>query len=348
MKVLKNEPLKKHTSFRVGGPAKVYVIPGDDYELRKLIEFLYEEKLPYKIIGNGTNLLVSDEGVDTIVVEIGKTLEGLTITVEGQDQETSCADKQCTVTASSGINSGIDATIEKSGKKTKSGATDPDRKKSDKSTEEKDANVYLLKVMAGTLIGKAAQFAADNSLAGMEALRGIPGTVGGAVTMNAGAYGTEMIDVLKSVDVITKEGKLLTLTPGELKLGYRYSIVPEKEYVVVSATFALKKGDKKEINALMADYQQRRKDKQPIDKASAGSTFKRPEGHFAGKLIEDCGLRGYKHGGAMVSEKHCGFVINDGTARAADIYWLICEIRKRVLLEQGVELTPEVKIWGNF
>ncbi|MCR5008699.1 MAG: UDP-N-acetylmuramate dehydrogenase [Oribacterium sp.] len=292
MKVLKNEPLKKHTSFRVGGPAKVYVIPEDDYELRKLIEFLYEEKLPYKIIGNGTNLLVSDEGVDTIVVEIGKALEGIELIP--------------------------------------------------------DANVYLLKVMAGTLIGKAAQFAADNSLAGMEALRGIPGTVGGAVTMNAGAYGTEMIDVLKSVDVITKEGKLLTLTPGELKLGYRYSIVPEKEYVVVSATFALKKGDKKEINALMADYQQRRKDKQPIDKASAGSTFKRPEGHFAGKLIEDCGLRGYKHGGAMVSEKHCGFVINDGTARAADIYWLIGEIRKRVLLEQGVELTPEVKIWGNF
>lgn len=292
MKVLKNEPLKKHTSFRVGGPAKVYVIPEDDYELRKLIEFLYEEKLPYKIIGNGTNLLVSDEGVDAIVVEIGKTLEGIELIP--------------------------------------------------------DANVYLLKVMAGTLIGKAAQFAADNSLAGMEALRGIPGTVGGAVTMNAGAYGTEMIDVLKSVDVITKEGKLLTLTPGELKLGYRYSIVPEKEYVVVSATFALKKGDKKEINALMADYQQRRKDKQPIDKASAGSTFKRPEGHFAGKLIEDCGLRGYKHGGAMVSEKHCGFVINDGTARAADIYWLIGEIRKRVLLEQGVELTPEVKIWGNF
>ena len=292
MKVLKNEPLKKHTSFRVGGPAKVYVIPEDDYELRKLIEFLYEEKLPYKIMGNGTNLLVSDEGVDAIVVEIGKTLEGIELIP--------------------------------------------------------DANVYLLKVMAGTLIGKAAQFAADKSLAGMEALRGIPGTVGGAVTMNAGAYGTEMIDVLKSVDVVTKEGKLLTLTPEELKLGYRYSIVPEKEYVVVSATFALKKGDKKEINALMADYQQRRKDKQPIDKASAGSTFKRPEGHFAGKLIEECGLRGYKHGGAMVSEKHCGFVINDGTARAADIYWLIGEIRKRVLLEQGVELTPEVKIWGNF
>ena len=182
----------------------------------------------------------------------------------------------------------------------------------------------------------------------MEALRGIPGTVGGAVTMNAGAYGTEMKDVLESVEVVTKDGSLKKLPAAELKLGYRYSIVPEEGYVVVAATFALKKGDKKLIEAEMADYQQRRKDKQPIEKFSAGSTFKRPEGHFAGKLIEDCGLRGYKHGGAEVSEKHCGFVINDGTARAADIYWLIGEIRKRVLMEQGVMLTPEVKLWGNF
>ncbi|ETP71135.1 UDP-N-acetylenolpyruvoylglucosamine reductase, partial [Lachnospiraceae bacterium JC7] len=273
------------------------------YELMKLVEFLNSEKLLYNIIGNGTNLLVSDDGVDSVVIEIGKALDGIGF---------------------------VDA----------EGAIKGEDADSD--------GIYRIRALAGTSLGKTAQFAANHSLTGMEALRGIPGTVGGAVTMNAGAYGTEMCNVLESVEVITKEGKLKKLPAEELKLSYRYSIVPEEGYVVAAATFALKKGDKKAIEAEMADYQQRRKDKQPIEKFSAGSTFKRPEGHFAGKLIEDCGLRGYRHGGAQVSEKHCGFVINDGTARAADIYWLIGDIRKRVLMEQGVELTPEVKLWGNF
>ena len=297
MKILKNEPLKQHTSFRVGGPAKVYVVPEDIEELQKLIRFLYEEKLPYDIIGNGTNLLVSDAGVDHVVVEIGRALEGIELLREANAS---------------------------------------------------DEKTYYIRVLAGTLLSKAAQFAATQELSGMEALRGIPGTLGGAVTMNAGAYGTEMKDVLYSVDVLTPEGELQTLTPAELALGYRHSVIPERGYVVVAATLALRKGDPAEIKARMADFQNRRKEKQPLDKASAGSTFKRPEGYFAGKLIEDTGLRGFRHGGAQVSEKHCGFVINDGTARAADIYWLIGEVRKRVLLEQHVELTPEVKIWGNF
>ncbi len=297
MKILKNEPLKQHTSFRVGGPAKVYVVPEDIEELQKLIRFLHEEKLPYDIIGNGTNLLVSDAGVDHVVVEIGRALEGIELLPEANAS---------------------------------------------------DEKTYYIRVLAGTLLSKAAQFAATQELSGMEALRGIPGTLGGAVTMNAGAYGTEMKDVLYSVDVLTPEGELRTLTTAELALGYRHSVIPERGYVVVAATLALRKGDPVEIKARMADFQNRRKEKQPLDKASAGSTFKRPEGYFAGKLIEDTGLRGFRHGGAQVSEKHCGFVINDGTARAADIYWLIGEVRKRVLLEQHVELTPEVKIWGNF
>lgn len=297
MKILKNEPLKQHTSFRVGGPAKVYVVPEDIEELQKLIRFLHEEKLPYDIIGNGTNLLVSDAGVDHVVVEIGRALEGIELLPEANAS---------------------------------------------------DEKTYYIRVLAGTLLSKAAQFAATQELSGMEALRGIPGTLGGAVTMNAGAYGTEMKDVLYSVDVLTPEGELRTLTPAELALGYRHSVIPERGYIVVAATLALRKGDPAEIKARMADFQNRRKEKQPLDKASAGSTFKRPEGYFAGKLIEDTGLRGFRHGGAQVSEKHCGFVINDGTARAADIYWLIGEVRKRVLLEQHVELTPEVKLWGNF
>ena len=322
MKILKNEPLKQHTSFRVGGPAKVYVVPEDIEELQKLIRFLHEEKLPYDIIGNGTNLLVSDAGVDHVVVEIGRALEGIELLPEANASDAASPLR--------GLSSSIGTAALVA---------------SDAAESEK---VYYLRVLAGTLLSKAAQFAATQELSGMEALRGIPGTLGGAVTMNAGAYGTEMKDVLYSVDVLTPEGELRTLTPAELALGYRHSVIPERGYIVVAATLALRKGDPAEIKARMADFQNRRKEKQPLDKASAGSTFKRPEGYFAGKLIEDTGLRGFRHGGAQVSEKHCGFVINDGTARAADIYWLIGEVRKRVLLEQHVELTPEVKLWGNF
>lgn len=337
MKILKNEALKLHTSFRVGGPAKVYVVPEDIEELQKLIRFLYEEKLPYDIIGNGTNLLVSDAGVDHVVVEIGRALEGIELLPEANASDaTSSLRGSSSVTGSTAKAAAGSAAARAMSEAAAVNAT---------AAEEK---IYYLRVQAGTLLSKAAQFAATQELCGMEALRGIPGTLGGAVTMNAGAYGTEMKDVLYSVDVLTPEGELQTLTPAELELGYRQSVIPERGYVVVAATLALRKGDPAEIQARMADFQNRRKEKQPLDKASAGSTFKRPEGYFAGKLIEDTGLRGFRHGGAQVSEKHCGFVINDGTARAADIYWLIGEVRKRVLLEQHVELTPEVKIWGEF
>ena len=337
MKILKNEALKQHTSFRVGGPAKVYVVPEDIEELQKLIRFLYDEKLPYDIIGNGTNLLVSDAGVDHVVVEIGRALEGIELLPEANASDaTSSLRGSSSVTGTAAKAAAGSAAARATSEAAAVNAT---------AAKEK---IYYLRVLAGTLLSKVAQFAATQELAGMEALRGIPGTLGGAVTMNAGAYGTEMKDVLYSVDVLTPEGELQTLTPAELALGYRHSVIPERGYIVVAATLALRKGDPAEIKARMADFQNRRKEKQPLDKASAGSTFKRPEGYFAGKLIEDTGLRGFRHGGAQVSEKHCGFVINDGTARAADIYWLIGEVRKRVLLEQHVELTPEVKIWGNF
>ena len=337
MKILKNEALKLHTSFRVGGPAKVYVVPEDIEEIQKLIRFLYEEKLPYDIIGNGTNLLVSDAGVDHVVVEVGRALEGIELLPEAN-----ASDATSSLRGSSSATGSTKTTV------TEVKAVNATAVKEQVNATAADEKIYYLRVLAGTLLSKAAQFAASQELAGMEALRGIPGTLGGAVTMNAGAYGTEMKDVLYSVDVLTPEGELQTLTPAELELGYRHSVIPESGYVVVAATLALRKGDPAEIQARMADFQNRRKEKQPLDKASAGSTFKRPEGYFAGKLIEDTGLRGFRHGGAQVSEKHCGFVINDGTARAADIYWLIGEVRKRVLLEQHVELTPEVKIWGNF
>ena len=301
MKVLKNELLKQHTSFRVGGPAKVYVVPENMEELQKLIRFLYEEKLPYDIIGNGTNLLVSDAGVDHVVVEVGRALEEMALLPPHA--------------ASSKASSPSEEDHE--------GAAADTKQAHNASKEESGKAVYELRVSAGTLLSKAAQFAASQGLTGMEVLRGIPGTIGGAVTMNAGAYGTEMKDVLREVEVLTREGERKTLPMEELGLDYRQSVIPEKGYIVVAATLALKNGNPVEIEARMADYQQRRKEKQPLDKASAGSTFKRPEGHFAGKLIEDSGLRGFRHGGAQVSEKHCGFIVNDGSARAEDIYWLI-------------------------
>ena len=341
MKILKNEPLKQHTSFRVGGPAKVYVVPEDIEELEKLIRFLHEEKLPYDIIGNGTNLLVSDAGVDHVVVEIGRALEGIELLPEANASDATSSLR------SSSTSIGV-AKVAACATSEAAALHATAAVKEHEKAAAADEKTYYIRVLAGTLLSKAAQFAATQELSGMEALRGIPGTLGGAVTMNAGAYGTEMKDVLYSVDVLTPEGELRTLTPAELALGYRHSVIPERGYVVVAATLALRKGDPAEIKARMADFQNRRKEKQPLDKASAGSTFKRPEGYFAGKLIEDTGLRGFRHGGAQVSEKHCGFVINDGPARAADIYWLIGEVRKRVLLEQHVELTPEVKIWGNF
>lgn len=349
MKILKNEALKLHTSFRVGGPAKVYVVPEDIEELQKLIRFLYEEKLPYDIIGNGTNLLVSDAGVDHVVVEIGRALEGIELLpVANASEATSSLRGSSSATGSADTHVASSASGSTKTAATEVKAVNATAVKEQVNSTAADEKIYYLRVQAGTLLSKAAQFAATQELCGMEALRGIPGTLGGAVTMNAGAYGTEMKDVLYSVDVLTPEGELQTLTPAELELGYRHSVIPERGYIVVAATLALRKGDPAEIQARMADFQNRRKEKQPLDKASAGSTFKRPEGYFAGKLIEDTGLRGFRHGGAQVSEKHCGFVINDGTARAADIYWLIGEVRKRVLLEQHVELTPEVKIWGEF
>lgn len=329
MKILKNEPLKQHTSFRVGGPAKVYVVPEDIEELQKLIRFLHEEKLPYDIIGNGTNLLVSDAGVDHVVVEIGRALEGIELLPEANASDATSPLR--------GLSSSIGTTV-----RVASDAAESENSAAvNEAAEEK---IYYLRVLAGTLLNKAAQFAATQELSGMEALRGIPGTLGGAVTMNAGAYGTEMKDVLHSVDILTPEGELRTLTPAELALGYRHSVIPERGYVVVAATLALRKGDPAEIKARMADFQNRRKEKQPLDKASAGSTFKRPEGYFAGTLIEQTGLKGLTVGGAQVSTKHAGFVINVGGATSADVEELIRQVQQAVYAAHGVHLEPEVRI----
>lgn len=205
----------------------------------------------------------------------------------------------------------------------------------------------ILTAEAGALLSQTANAAAAAGLGEMEFAAGIPGSVGGAVTMNAGAYGGEMKDILRSAKVLTRDGQLLTLPVEELDLGYRHSCIPEKDYVVVEAQFALTPKPEEEIRGLMSELAGRRREKQPLEYPSAGSTFKRPEGYFAGKLIMDAGLRGYTVGGAQVSEKHCGFVINRGNASAADVRTLMEDVQKRVYEKFGVTLEPEVKMIGE-
>ena len=286
-RVLKQEPMKKHTTFRVGGPAEYYMIPKRD-EIEALIRLCNHYNIPFLIIGNGSNLLVSDRGIRGAVIEIGKEMDE--IQIEGE----------------------------------------------------------RIVVQAGALLSKTAHRAMKESLTGMEFAAGIPGCVGGAVAMNAGAYGGEIKDILSCVTILTKEGEVKKLSAKELELSYRHSIISAKEYIVLDAEFVLKKGEREQIESRMEELKERRVEKQPLEYPSAGSTFKRPEGYFAGKLIMDAGLRGFQVGGAAVSEKHCGFVINRGDATAADIYQLIQEVQKEVSRRFGVKLEPEVKMVGDF
>ena len=283
-----HEPMKKHTTFRIGGPADYYLCPHSTEEMQKILQICKENNIEFFILGNGSNLLVSDKGYRGAVIQLWKNF-------------------------------------------------------SDIIAEEK-----TITVKAGALLSKVAAEALEEGLTGMEFASGIPGTIGGAVVMNAGAYGGEMKDIIKEVTVLTKEGEILTLSKEEMNFGYRTSVVKEKGYVVISVVLQLEKGDREKIRKVMDDLKERRVAKQPLDMPSAGSTFKRPEGYFAGKLIMDAGLRGFSVGGAQISEKHCGFVVNKGDATAADVLGLIREVQKRVQEQFGVTLEPEVKFLGEF
>ena len=282
-----NEPMSKHTTFRIGGKADLFV-SADEKSLPQLLKEAADEKIPVTIIGNGSNLLVGDGGIRGLVIEIGKGMDKIEIS----------------------------------------------------------DNIMI--VGAGTLLSKAANTAAEHGLSGMEFAAGIPGSVGGAVVMNAGAYGGEMKDIIMDVDVITREGEYRRLTLEELELSYRHSCIIENEYIVVRARLMLQEKDEAQIRQVMEDLKNKRIEKQPLNFPSAGSTFKRPEGYFAGKLIMDAGLRGYSVGGAQVSEKHCGFVVNKGGATASDVVKLMNDVRNKVMEEFGVELEPEVKMIGEF
>lgn len=282
------EPMKKHTTFRVGGNADFFVTPTTKEEVRAIISLCKEENMPYYILGNGSNLLVGDKGYRGVIIQIYKEMNA--IEVNGEE----------------------------------------------------------IKVQAGALLSKIGAAALDAELAGFEFASGIPGTMGGAVVMNAGAYGGEMKDILKTVTVLTPKGEELVLGNEELELGYRTSIIAKKGYIVLEAVVSLKKGTREAIKARMDELKVQRTTKQPLEYPSAGSTFKRPEGYFAGKLIQDAGLRGFQVGGAQVSEKHCGFVINKDNATAADVLELMRQVSVIVKEKFGVELEPEVKRLGEF
>ena len=282
-----NEPMKNHTSFRTGGPADVYVKADRAENIIKAIEMLKKENVEYTIIGNGSNLLVSDRGICGAVIEIGSMMNN--ISVEGE-------------------------------------------------------KIYA---EAGALRSSLAAAAAENCLTGLEFASGIPGSVGGAVVMNAGAYDGEIKDAIDYADVIDNEGNILRLTKDELGLSYRHSVIDEKKMIVIGAGFRLKEGDGRAIKEKMADFAARRREKQPLNYPSAGSTFKRPEGHFAGKLIEDAGLKGKTIGGAQVSQKHAGFIINTGDATTEDILELMDCCVETVYNKFGVRLEPEVRFIGR-
>ena len=282
------EPMREHTTFRVGGNAEVFIAPDSIDKICRILDICREYGLPCHVIGNGSNLLVGDRGVRGVVLQIYKNFSGMSV---------------------------------------------------------QDTRIW---VQAGALLAKTAVFAAEHGLTGLEFASGIPGTVGGAVTMNAGAYGGERKDVISQVRILDPEGKLRTFSVEELQLGYRTSLIQKQGCLVVEAELALTRGEPEKIYGRMEELKAARKEKQPIEFASAGSTFKRPEGYFAGKLIMDAGLRGYSVGDAQVSEKHCGFVINRGEATAAQVMELIEHIQAEVLLKFGVKLEMEVKRLGDF
>ena len=278
--------MKNYTSFKVGGPAELFLSPEDAGQTAKLVRFCEKEEIPVFVLGKGSNLLVSDRGIKGAVIYTGK---------------------QC----------GISLTDENT-----------------------------VRAQSGASLAQLCTFARENSLSGLEFAYGIPGTVGGAVFMNAGAYGGEMKDVLLNSEYVSTDGTSGELDNEAMELSYRHSAYENSNLVITAASVRLAPADRNEIKSTMNDILARRKEKQPLEYPSAGSTFKRPEGNFAGALIEQCGLKGVSVGGAQVSEKHAGFIINRGGATAADILNLIKHVQARVKAQTGVSLETEIRLIG--
>lgn len=283
-----DEPMKNHTSFCVGGPAKLLIKPRDEEALVEILKSIRKNNYKYYILGNCTNIIVRDKGFDGIIIKLKNKLNDV-------------------------------------------------RKVSDK-------EIYA---GTGASMKKISEFAMENSLTGLEFAHGIPGSLGGAIVMNAGAYDGEIKNVVKSVRLLDEDLNVIEVPGEEMNFSYRHSLVQERDLIVLGATFSLEDGDKNEIREKYEDFDQRRADKQPLDMPSAGSTFKRPTGYFAGKLIDDSGLRGFTHKGAGISEKHCGFVVNKNKATAQDVLETIEIVQKVVHDKFDVTLEREVKIIGD-
>ena len=286
--ILTEEPMSRHTTFRIGGEAACFIRISSEEQLRKLIPYFENVGVEYFVLGKGSNLLVGDKGYPGVILQISDACQQI------------------------------------------------------------EAEENRLQVQAGAALSKVALFAMERGLEGLEFAAGIPGTVGGGVVMNAGAYGGEMKQVVESVRVLSSEGEILTLDNDTMEFGYRTSIIRNRNFTVLSVTFRLREGNREEIRARIEDFQKRRMEKQPLNYPSAGSTFKRPEGYFAGKLIMDAGLRGVQIGDARVSDKHCGFVVNVGKATARDVTDVIEEVQERVRERFGVSLEREVIYLGEF
>lgn len=285
--VLIDEPMNKHTTFRIGGTVPYFVTPRSAGQVQGILSVCREHALPWFVMGNGSNLLVGDDGWNGVIIQIGREMSR----IEVEDDR---------ITAG-----------------------------------------------AGAPLSAISAAAKNASLTGLEFAGGIPGTLGGAVFMNAGAYGGELKDVLVDVTVLDEQGDLRVIPKEELAMGYRTSVIRTAGYLVLEARLKLVSGEQEKIVARMQELKEQRSAKQPLEYPSAGSTFKRPEGYFAGKLIMDSGLRGYRVGGAQVSEKHCGFVINTGGASAADVCRLMADVISCVREKYGVTLEPEVRFLGT-
>ncbi len=280
------EPMAGHTTFRIGGPADCFVQIESEEQLQKVQHYLGLVDLPWAVVGNGSNLLVSDRGFEGVVLQVGRKMSRITV--------------------------------------------DGDR----------------VTAQAGATLAQVARVAMENALTGLEFASGIPGTVGGGVVMNAGAYGGEMSRVVEQVIVLDRNGERMELDNSTMEFGYRTSSLRRHSFAVTAVTFRLERGDREQIKELMEDLAARRREKQPLEYPSAGSTFKRPQGHYAGQLIMEAGLRGFQTGGARVSEKHCGFVINTGEATAEDVRALIRTVQEKVKDKFHVFLEPEVIFLG--
>ncbi|MBD5543236.1 MAG: UDP-N-acetylmuramate dehydrogenase [Lachnospiraceae bacterium] len=286
--VLRKEPMSRHTTFRVGGEAEYFAKIQEKSQLTAVMDYLRKTEQPYFILGNGSNILVSDKGYEGVILDLSAGLKNIEI-----------KDKRVTAEA-------------------------------------------------GALLSTVAAKAYEAGLTGFEFAAGIPGTIGGAVVMNAGAYDGEMKHVVESVTVMDEQGEIMILDNETMEFGYRNSIIKNRPFIVTEAVLLLKEGEKEQIKNRMEELNQKRREKQPLNYPSAGSTFKRPEGYFAGKLIMDAGLRGFRIGGARVSEKHCGFVINEGNATATDVADVIDEVTERVKDKFGVTLETEIIKLGEF